>query len=143
MFVTSAFSANGILAQDIKSVPAIAVPGTGLQMDWSIDGDSGFRKEKVQSLKVRFYQADSKAGAGQKVADLSKLQLKAFDARMPAHNHGMTTKPKISAIKAPTGAGRQFRVDGVMLHMPGDWVLQFDIGYGGNDKVVSVPVRIN
>jgi hypothetical protein len=47
------------------------------------------------------------------------------DALMPEHNHGMNTR----AIVTPDGVGK-FRVDGLMLHMRGEWELYFDIARG-------------
>jgi hypothetical protein len=47
------------------------------------------------------------------------------DATMPAHGHGMNYRPSITAL----GDGR-FRADGLLLHMPGQWQLTFDVGGG-------------
>lgn len=41
-----------------------------------------------------------------------------IDARMPAHNHGMTTQPVIT--REPSGT---FTVEGMQFHMAGDWEL--------------------
>lgn len=49
----------------------------------------------------------------------------AVDAWMPAHRHGMNYRPSVTA----TGAGR-WRAEGLMLHMPGEWELRFDLGAG-------------
>lgn len=46
----------------------------------------------------------------------------AFSARMPAHKHGMVTTPKVTKLSAAT-----FRIEGVRLHMPGKWLLRFDV----------------
>lgn len=44
------------------------------------------------------------------------------DAAMPAHGHGMNYRPVVQR----TGPGR-YRVRGLMLHMPGRWVLRFAV----------------
>ena len=49
----------------------------------------------------------------------------AVDARMPQHRHGMRVEPRVEAL----GEGR-FRVDGLVLHMPGRWELYFDVTRG-------------
>ncbi|MAF64565.1 MAG: hypothetical protein CMJ84_02745 [Planctomycetes bacterium] len=49
----------------------------------------------------------------------------AFDARMPQHGHGMRREPRVQRL----GDGR-FRVEGVLLHMPGYWELYFDATRG-------------
>lgn len=56
-----------------------------------------------------------KAGA----SAASELQV---DAVMPAHQHGMNYRPKISR-NGPKG----FRAEGLFLHMPGVWEFRFDV----------------
>lgn len=83
---------------------------------------------------------NSLKSSAQENAGISDYALEKFNARMPAHNHGMVTKPKISLKEeSKVGGAKVYRVDGVMLHMPGDWVLEFDV----TGKQLSVPVRIN
>lgn len=48
------------------------------------------------------------------------------DADMPAHRHGMNYRPTVRAL----GDGR-YRVDGLLLHMPGRWRFQFDLSADG------------
>ena len=45
------------------------------------------------------------------------------DAAMPQHGHGMNVAPTVKR----TGDG-EFRVDGMLFHMPGYWELYFDLG---------------
>jgi hypothetical protein len=45
-------------------------------------------------------------------------------ARMPAHNHGMATKPEISLVDD------SFSAEGLMLQMPGEWQLYIDLAQG-------------
>jgi len=44
------------------------------------------------------------------------------DGAMPHHRHGLVRRPEVTA----DGPGR-FRVDGMLLHMPGRWELYFDV----------------
>ncbi|MAW59537.1 MAG: hypothetical protein CMJ94_01735 [Planctomycetes bacterium] len=46
------------------------------------------------------------------------------DADMPAHKHGILTDPSIELQED----GR-YRVDGMLLHMPGDWEIYLDLQY--------------
>lgn len=48
-----------------------------------------------------------------------------IDAGMRAHNHGMNVKPIIKTL----GKGK-FRVEGMLLHMPGEWFISFVIRRG-------------
>jgi len=45
-----------------------------------------------------------------------------FDAWMPAHRHGMNSRPSVRAL----GGGR-WHADGFLFHMPGRWQLTFEI----------------
>jgi len=66
------------------------------------------------------------------------------DARMPEHGHGMATKPEPEAgICAPGPDGTQlcrhpggrYLTRGMKFHMPGSWVLSFDVsGPAGSDQ---------
>ena len=56
------------------------------------------------------------------------------DAGMKAHHHGMNVSPKIINL----GRG-QFKVDGMLFHMPGDWFLKFIIHRG----MISDKAEIN
>lgn len=65
-------------------------------------------------------------------ADLSL----AVDAVMPLHQHGMNVAPDIHAL----GGGR-FRVEGMLFHMAGDWVIHFDITEGALTERAQVAVQ--
>ena len=47
------------------------------------------------------------------------------DAQMPDHRHGMNYRPTIT----PAGDGR-YRADGMLFHMRGRWVIEFELGDG-------------
>jgi cytochrome c peroxidase len=44
------------------------------------------------------------------------------DAQMPEHRHGMNYRPAVQRV-----AAGQWRVEGLMFHMPGRWQLQFEL----------------
>lgn len=67
---------------------------------------------------------------------INGLQLSKFDAQMPAHRHGMVTKPKISALPS-----QQYLIEGVKLHMPGMWQLMFDLK--ATSEVIQVAIPLN
>ncbi|MBC8200952.1 MAG: hypothetical protein H8E86_02805 [Planctomycetes bacterium] len=58
------------------------------------------------------------------------------DAAMPAHGHGMMTDPKTKL--QPDGS---FLTTGMLLHMPGDWEIYFDIRYE-NDIIERAQVPL-
>ena len=59
------------------------------------------------------------------------------DADMPAHKHGMNTKPE-TISKSSTS----YRVDGMALHMAGDWVITVDVTRDGNTERATFPVSV-
>ena len=56
---------------------------------------------------------------------------------MPAHGHGMNVEPKALEL----GDGR-YRVDGMLLHMTGEWLLGVDVVIGGKAESVSFPLTL-
>lgn len=59
------------------------------------------------------------------------------DADMPAHGHGMNTKPETSAID-----GGAFRTEGMLLHMGGDWIITVDVTSGGKTERATFPLTV-
>ena len=68
--------------------------------------------------------------------DVSTAQLTGVDASMPAHKHGMNYRPTIR----PLGNGR-FHVDGMMLHMSGQWEFAFEVRAGKDLMRLTHDVR--
>jgi len=62
----------------------------------------------------------------------------AVDADMPAHQHGMNTKPEVVAI----GDGGRYRVEGMLFHMAGDWVIKVDVTRGEKTESATFPVSV-
>ena len=59
-------------------------------------------------------------------------------ADMPAHSHGMNTKPEVTLISPG-----KYRIDGMLFHMAGDWVITVRIDPGnGQWEQADFPVSI-
>ena len=56
---------------------------------------------------------------------------------MPAHGHGMNVEPKAQE----QGAGL-YRVDGMLLHMTGEWELGVDVVIDGRAESASFPLTL-
>jgi hypothetical protein len=56
------------------------------------------------------------------LVDIGNLELLDVGADMPGHNHGILTQPEWHKL-----ADGSWQVDGMLLHMPGDWELYFDL----------------
>ena len=65
------------------------------------------------------------------------LTVTKFDAQMPAHRHGMVTRPKIKAVKPG-----EYLIEGVKFHMPGDWKLTLDLLHGKSAAQVAIPLNL-
>ena len=51
------------------------------------------------------------------------------DATMPEHRHGMNYRPVVTARSATV-----YRAEGLLFHMPGRWVLTFDVDANGRTE---------
>lgn len=76
------------------------------------DKDPGLPVNQMTSLIVKITTKDGKP--------VPMTTLPSFDARMPEHGHGMVVKPKA----APGATSDEVRIDGVKLHMAGNWEFQ-------------------
>ena len=59
-----------------------------------------------------------------KLEDRNPLWLSA-DARMPSHEHGMNTRPRVEQLGED-----KFQVRGMLFHMAGEWEISFDVAKG-------------
>jgi hypothetical protein len=55
------------------------------------------------------------------------------DGDMPQHGHGLPTRPQVTEY---LGNG-DYRVEGLKFHMPGWWIVEFDITTGGETDHVT------
>jgi hypothetical protein len=83
------------------------------------------------SLVVRVFEA---ADHQRPIADATL----GVSARMPEHNHGTNLEPKVSA----SGNGT-FRVEGLLLHMPGRWEIYADVTRGAETERATFEVMLD
>lgn len=65
------------------------------------------------------------------------LKVSKFDAVMPGHHHGMVTRPKISNQRPGN-----YLIEGVKLHMSGDWSLELKLEHGQATTQVAIPLKL-
>jgi hypothetical protein len=97
--------------------------------------EASCQKPKVISLNKLFCLRVTVKGANE--VWLKGLKVSKFDAVMPAHRHGMITRPKIKAEK--TG---QYLIEGVKLHMSGDWSLELKMEHSQTSSQVAIPLKL-
>lgn len=107
---------------------SLSFPAYRVGIDFTDPPEKKFALNRHQTLLVSI---KSESNPGSEVIDFQ------FDARMPQHGHGMVTKPKIEKVSA-----LKYRVKGVRLHMPGDWVLEFLIRDKNGVSRMEVPLNI-
>jgi hypothetical protein len=61
------------------------------------------------------------------------------DGDMPQHGHGLPTIPQVTQY---LGNG-DYQVDGVKFHMPGWWIMEFDISADGQIDHVTFNLRLS
>ena len=59
------------------------------------------------------------------------------DADMPAHRHGMNTKPELFEQ-----GDLSYRVEGMLFHMKGDWVISVEVSGDGSTERAEFPVLV-
>lgn len=59
------------------------------------------------------------------------------NATMPAHQHGMNTRPRIEDL----GKGK-FVVRGLLFHMAGDWEIAIDVAKGGVREHIKTSISL-
>ena len=97
--------------------------GGGLQVAWVVADTRPIAQGEHFALLVR--------------ACPPEAELLAVDATMPAHRHGMNYRPSIT----PLGPGR-WRVEGLMFHMRGAWVLTLDLRHAGRTQTLRQAIDL-
>lgn len=116
------------------SVGSIAV-SDGVKLNIASIPD--LQARKLSQLKVTIQFADKK--------DQSVYELMSFDADMPAHKHGMVVKAsRPEKIKSPNENQVSYLIEGVKLHMPGEWVLHLEVQKKGAKEPLKLrfPVQV-
>lgn len=85
---------------------------------------------QVFQLKVRVFKDAAMTTPADGVAVTA-------DAAMPHHHHGMNLVPR----SEQTGPG-QFRISGMLFHMPGYWEIYVDVKEGARDERARFEVTI-
>jgi len=92
-------------------------------------------KAKVIAVNKLFCIRVMVRGANE--AWLKGLRVSKFDALMPGHHHGMITRPKITAKKSG-----EYLIEGVKLHMAGDWSLELNLEHMNASSQVAIPLKL-
>ena len=97
--------------------------------------DASCVKAKAISISKLFCIRVMVPGANE--AWLKGLRVSKFDALMPGHHHGMITRPKITAKNSG-----EYLIEGVKLHMAGDWSVELKLEHGQATTQVAIPLKL-
>jgi len=64
-----------------------------------------------------------------------------LDARMPAHGHGMNYSPEHTAVDQSSDVN-QVQVDGLVMHMPGNWQWVVELQTNGEKKTLTKDFKV-
>ena len=62
------------------------------------------------------------------------------DAAMPQHGHGMSVRPRVTELSDSCG---RFNIEGMMVHMPGQWKIYIDITEGAITERASFDIEVH
>ncbi len=128
---------GGVPAAAVVAAPAVATaPAVGTAME--LGGTSKAGKYKITfSFNVENMGALFAPVTRVQHFDGSPLPADAtvvVDATMPAHHHGMMTKPETTQL-----VPGQFRTQGMRLHMQGNWVFSVQVREGDQTDSLDLP----
>jgi hypothetical protein len=119
-------------AQDLSRAVQLADQKLNLSLE---PRDPSCRKSGPLAVNRVFCLIVTVQGAND--AWLKGLKVSKFDAVMPSHHHGMVTRPKITNQKPGN-----FLIEGVKLHMSGDWSFELKLEHGQAATQVAIPLKL-
>lgn len=112
-----------------------ALAAAALWPAWALACQPALRGDGVQTIEGKRYVAALQLPAPLPLSQFFSFDLAVsardggradaprVDATMPQHGHGMNYRPTLESL----GEGR-YRVNGMLLHMPGRWQLSIAVG---------------
>jgi hypothetical protein len=117
------FSASAAVACPPTPTDGAPLAVDGVQLAWRTTEGQPIGVSQPFALHVRLCPASA--------------ELRAVDATMPAHRHGMNYRPSVQAL----GDGR-WRADGLLFHMRGGWELRWDVQVDGRPQTLRQAVEL-
>ncbi len=116
-------------AREISRKP---LPGTLFQVLAQTETPADQQLNQIMTLSVELV-SHTKETAGAR----EKWKLTTFDAKMPAHKHGMVVKSVVETKEAG-----KWSIAPVKLHMRGHWVLEFTFENGTQTQVITQDLHV-
>ncbi len=131
-FMSTQVSRGNPPAQDLSKAVLLADQKLNLTL---APRDPACRKSGPIAVNKLFCLSITVQGANE--AWLKGLRVSKFDAVMPGHHHGMVTRPQITNQKPGN-----YLIEGVKLHMSGDWSLELKLEHGQSTTQVAIPLKL-
>jgi hypothetical protein len=122
-------AALGLMAWRMNYVPADLDTSTSLRSDQGLFRISYTPQSEVHINQIHSWVLHVETADGHPVED---GQI-AVDGDMPQHGHGLPTRPQVTENLG----GGDYRLDGMKFHMPGWWIVEFDITAGGKSDHIT------
>jgi hypothetical protein len=131
-FMATQLGNGAASAQDLSKAALLSDQNLNLSLE---PRDPSCRKPSPIGVNKLFCLSVTVKGANE--AWLKGLLVSKFDAVMPGHHHGMVTRPKITNQKPGS-----YLIEGVKLHMSGDWSLELKLEHGQVSTQVAIPLKL-
>jgi hypothetical protein len=132
IFICSAAGIKASFAQEMNTTAVLDGQTVAIRLDPRDVACEKSQKIVINKSLCFFVALNAGNAAGSRDLTVAK-----FDAQMPAHRHGMVTRPKIKA-----GKPGEYLIEGVKFHMPGDWKLTLDMLHGKSSAQVAIPLKL-
>lgn len=131
-FMATQLGNGAASAQDLGKAALLSDQNLNLSLE---PRDPSCRKPSPIEINKLFCLSVTVKGANE--AWLKGLRVSKFDAVMPGHHHGMVTRPKVTSQKPGS-----YLIEGVKLHMSGDWSLELKLEHGQVSTQVAIPLKL-
>ena len=125
----------GIIAWRMSYTPADLDTSTSLSSDQGLFRISYTPERDIRINQIQSWTLHVETADGQPVENAQII----VDGDMPQHGHGL---PTLLQVTENLGQG-DYRVEGLKFHMPGWWIVEFDISADGMGDHVTFNLQLN
>ena len=118
-----------MIAWRMSYTPADLDTSTSLSSDQGLFRISYTPERDIRINQIQSWTLHVETADGQPVENAQII----VDGDMPQHGHGLPTRPQVTEY---LGEG-DYRVEGLKFHMPGWWIVEFDVAADGMSDHVT------
>ena len=125
----------GLAAWRMTNAPADLDTSTSLPSDQSLFRISYTPEGEIRINQIHSWRLHVETPDGRPVENAQIT----VDGDMPQHGHGLPTRPEVTEY---LGQG-DYRVEGLKFHMPGWWIVEFEVAVEGKSDHVTFNLLLN